>query len=91
MLTLHKIAGGRGGAYATYLTSIEATGDYYVGPDGDPWAAPGEWLGGLAPIGDRRVDRRDQRTLRVVFADVHQERFEPRLVHPSTSRAAPRL
>ena len=39
MLTLHKVAGGRAGAYAEYLTSIEATGDYYVGPDGDPWAA----------------------------------------------------
>ena len=48
MLTLHKIVGGRAGAYAAYLTSIEATGDYYVGPDGDPWAAPGQWLGGLA-------------------------------------------
>jgi len=48
MLTLHKVLGGCAGAYATYLTSIEDTGDYYVGPDGDPWAAPGQWLGDLA-------------------------------------------
>jgi conjugative relaxase-like TrwC/TraI family protein len=48
VLTLHKILGGRAGAYAAYLTSIEDTGDYYVGPDGDPWAAPGQWLGDLA-------------------------------------------
>ena len=41
MLTLHKIVGGRSGAYAAYLTSIEDTGDYYVGPHGDPWAMPG--------------------------------------------------
>ncbi len=47
MLTLHKILGGRAGAYARYLTNIEDTGDYYVGPDGDLWAAPGKWLGGL--------------------------------------------
>ncbi len=50
MLTLHKILGGRAGAYATYLTSIEDTGDYYIGPDGDPWATPGQWLGRLARI-----------------------------------------
>ena len=50
MLTLHKILGGRAGAYATYLTSIEDTGDYYIGPDGDPWASPGQWLGRLARI-----------------------------------------
>src|SRR5260221_190071 len=48
VLTLHKITGGRSGAYAPYLTSIEDTGDYYVGPHGDPWASPGRWLGRLA-------------------------------------------
>jgi conjugative relaxase-like TrwC/TraI family protein len=51
VLTLHKILGGRAGAYARYLTSIEDTGDYYIGPDGDPWAALGTWLGRLAERG----------------------------------------
>ena len=53
MLSLHKITGARTGAYAAYLTSIEDTGDYYVGPHGDPWASPGQWLGRLARIWGR--------------------------------------
>jgi conjugative relaxase-like TrwC/TraI family protein len=58
VLTLHKIVGGRAGAYAAYLTSIEASGDYYVGPHGDPFAAPGRWIGKLAgALGLAIVDR----------------------------------
>jgi conjugative relaxase-like TrwC/TraI family protein len=41
------VASGASG-YAKYLSEVEARGDYYVGPDGDPWASPGEWIGSLA-------------------------------------------
>ena len=43
MLTLHKILVHRAVGYADYLASVQASGDYYVSDDGDPWAAPGDW------------------------------------------------
>jgi conjugative relaxase-like TrwC/TraI family protein len=47
VLTLAKIGAAGAADYAGYLASCEAHGDYYINADGDPWAAPGEWLGGL--------------------------------------------
>ena len=61
MLTLHKILVHRAVAYADYLASVSASGDYYVSNDGDPWAAPGEWRGSLAPeleLAERDVEMR---------------------------------
>ena len=61
MLTLHKILVHRAVGYAGYLTSVSASGDYYVSDDGDPWAAPGEWRGSLASdleLSDRDVEMR---------------------------------
>lgn len=87
MLTLHKIVSRRAIAYADYLASVKRTGDYYVGADGDPWAAPGRFIGGLAAdfgLAARRVDMetllmlmdgRDPRTgERVVRMWLHRDR-----------------
>ncbi|MGE5762007.1 MAG: MobF family relaxase [Gemmatimonadota bacterium] len=45
MFTTHKILIAAAVKIADYFTDIDARGDYYVGPDGDPWAQPGEWAG----------------------------------------------
>ena len=61
MFTAHKILIASAVRVANYFTDVEAHGDYYVGPDGDPWAQPGEWLGrGAAALGlDGDVSRDD--------------------------------
>jgi hypothetical protein len=48
MMTPHKILAHRAIAYADYLASVRRSGDYYVSEDGDPWASPGRFIGGLA-------------------------------------------
>jgi hypothetical protein len=87
MLTLHKIVSRRAIAYADYLASVKRTGDYYVGADGDPWAAPGRFIGGLMvdfrltarPVDMETLlmlmDGRDPRTgERVVRVWLHRDR-----------------
>jgi len=61
VFTAHKILIASAVRVAAYFTDIDPRGDYYVGPDGDPWAEPGEWIGlgtGAAALGlDGEVTR----------------------------------
>jgi AAA domain/TrwC relaxase len=63
MLTVHKIVARRAIAYADYLTSVKRAGDYYVGENGDPWAAPGRFIGRLAATFGLSARRADAETL----------------------------
>lgn len=83
MLTIHKVVASRASGYAQYMTEIEARGDYYVGPDGDPWASPGEWIGSLA--GELGLDGEVSQAALIALMDGRDPRTGERVVRAGST------